>query len=252
MSLESLGESDIGEGDTPPGEETGGGGKVGKVAEDGTSGRLERHVGESGKEGAEDQGDPWETSGAGSRKDLGGLSGKSKTVKSSGRGVEIRRSGGPCGRQETSVDNGGKDGDTGVSDSNDPWGLGDTGRETEGWVVRRDNDTNDESTTQVEDDDTDEDALDGSGKVSAGVLGLGGGNGDNFSSNVGESGLGEDGEETEESTEISRNVGELVERSWVLPVLETDDLAFGSTTGRDDDTEDNETDNGNDLDTGEP
>lgn len=252
MGFETFGESDVGEADTPPGEKTTGGGKVGEVSEDSTGGLSERHVGETGKEGTEDEGDVWKTFSGGSGKDLWGLSSKSKTVQGSGGSVKIRRSGGPGRSQETSVDDGWKDWNTGVLDRNDERRFGGTRVEVETWSVGWDNDTDDESTTEVEDEDSDKDSLDCSGDVSSRVLGFTSGNGDNLGTNVREGGLGEDGPETEESTETAGDTRVLGEWTWVLPVLETDLLTVGSTTSRDDDTENDQTDNGQDLDGSEP
>lgn len=57
-------------------------------------------------------------------------------------------------------------------------------------VVVRNEQSDDEDTTNVEEQDSDVDSLDGSGEVPSRVLGLTSGDGDDFSTNVGEGGLG--------------------------------------------------------------
>lgn len=64
--------------------------------------------------------------------------------------------------------------------------------------------------------------------------------------------MSEDSEKTEESTERARDIRVLVQWSWILPVLESDSFALRAATGRDDDTEDDQADNRDDLDTGKP
>jgi hypothetical protein len=181
------------------------------------------------------------------------LSVESKTVESSGRGKEIGGSGGPGRGEETGVDDGWKSGDTGLSDSNDEGGSEGVSRvELETSLVGWNENTNDEGTTEVEDQDSDVNLLDGRWEGLSGVSGLGGGDSDNLGTNVGEGGLGQDGPETEELTQRSGDLRVLGERSWFPPVLETDDLTGRSTASRDDDTEENETDNRQDFDGSEP
>jgi hypothetical protein len=250
---QSLVESNVGERDTPPCEKTTGGSQVGEVTESFTSRSLKRHVGKTTEKSTEDKRDPWKTVLGSSGKDLGSLSRDGQTVKSSGRGEEIGRSGRPGGGEETSVDDGRQSGDTGLSDSNDERRSKSVTRvELETSRVGRDNKTNDEGTTEVEHQNSDVDLLDGRRKSLSGVSSLSSGNGDNLGTNVREGGLSQDSPETEELTKRSLNTSVLGEGSRVSPVLETDLLAVGSTTGRDDDTEDDKTDDGQDLDGSEP
>jgi hypothetical protein len=58
--------------------------------------------------------------------------------------------------------------------------------QSESGVVGRNKETNDKGSTQVEDEDTDVDLLDGTGQVPARVLGFSSGDGDNLGTNVGE------------------------------------------------------------------
>lgn len=253
LDFKTLGESNVGEADTPPGEQSSGGGQVGEVVEHFQCGSTESHVCQSTKASAEDERDVGKTSLGSSGKDLRSLSGDGQTVESSGRGEKIRRGGGPSGSQETSVDDRRQGGDTGVLDGNDEGRFTDSATGSEVLGVGGDNDTDDESTTEVEDQDSDKHLFDGSGDVSSRVLGLSGGNGNNLGTNVGEGSLGQDGPETEELSEVTLDTGVLDKRSGrSVPVFETNDLARRSTTGRDDDTEDDQTDNGEDLDGGEP
>lgn len=55
LSFETLVESDVGEADTPPSEETTSGSQVGKVSESFTGGSREGHVGECTERGADDK-----------------------------------------------------------------------------------------------------------------------------------------------------------------------------------------------------
>lgn len=106
--------------------------------------------------------------------------------------------------------------------------------------------TSDEDTEDVEEEDADVDILDGTGEGLARVLGLTGGDGDDLGSDVGEGGLDEDGEETEEATESAVDAHVLNHGSGVAPVLGTDVLAVGASSAVEDDTEDDKTDNGDD------
>lgn len=71
-------------------------------------------------------------------------------------------------------------------------------------------------------------------------MGFTGSDGDDLSTDVGERGLDENSEESEETTSRSGDALVLNERSRVVPVLESEVLAVGSSSSVDDDTEDDE------------
>lgn len=90
-------------------------------------------------------------------------------------GVEIGRRGGPGGGQQAGVDHGRQALDTGILDGNDEGRLGGARGEDEIRVVRRDEEADDGGTADVEQEDTDVDALDRLREIPARVLCLAGG-----------------------------------------------------------------------------
>lgn len=177
--------------------------------------------------------------------------------------------------EETGVDDGRKDLDSGIGHGNDEW-TGDrgVGSESETRVVGRHQQSDDESSNDVEEEDTDVNSLDGLGKSLSGVLGLwlrgakvsakvrdktvlrkkltSSGNSDDFSSNVREGSLDEDGPETEEATSGTLNTEVLDEGSRVSPVSETDNVVIRSPSSIEDYSQDDKTSDGQDLDDCEP
>jgi hypothetical protein len=149
-------ESNVEDTDTQPGQETSTSGETGKVVEHGTGVALQAHVGERAERSAEDERGPGNTVLSRLGKDLGRLSVESQSVQGSGRGVEIGRSRGPGRGEETGVDDRGQRLDTGSLDGDDEGrARGVRGSETETLEVGRDEETDDQDTTDVEDQDSD-------------------------------------------------------------------------------------------------
>jgi hypothetical protein len=149
-------ESNVKDTNTQPGQETSTSGETGKVVEHGTGVALQAHVGERAERSAEDERGPGNTVLSRLGKDLGRLSVESQSVQGSGRGVEIGRSRGPGRGEETGVDDRRQRLDTGSLDGDDEGrARGVRGSETETLEVGRDEETDDQDTTDVEDQDSD-------------------------------------------------------------------------------------------------
>lgn len=106
--------------------------------------RLDAHVAQAAEQGAKDDGDVGEATACRARKDLGRVVREGETVERTRRGVEIGRGGGPCGGEESGVDDGGETLDACSTDGNDKGRGESVGLGTEIWVVRRYEDTDDE------------------------------------------------------------------------------------------------------------
>ena len=115
------------------------------------------------------------------------------------------------------------------------------------WVRGGDEKTDDGHTADVEENDTDVDALDRTRDVATRVLGLSGGDGDDLGSEVGVGSLRHDGPPREEATLASANVVELREGTRVLPVTETDTVVVRASTEVEDDTKDDQSDDSDDF-----
>lgn len=150
------------------------GSHVGQVAKDLVGSDGESHVGEATETGGDDDGEPGKTVLGSSGEDLGEIAVESDTVESPTGGVEIGRGGGPGRGDETGVDDGREDLDTGFGDGDDEGRGGGVRGSSESLVVGSDDETDHECSEDVEDEDSDVDSLDGSGKVSSGVLSLSG------------------------------------------------------------------------------
>lgn len=176
-------------------------------------------------------------------------------------GVQITR---PCvqegvgrGRsrgQDDSVDDGRKHRDSGTDDRNNPWRCGGTSRagglctQEVGIVVRNQN-ANGQGAQDIEEQNTPEDSLHSLGDVSARVFGLASGHGHHFHTTVREGGVDEGGPETEE-TALSTTRDIWLHGTGVSPVLKTKAMLSRDTTTIDDESEDQQTDDGDDLDRG--
>jgi hypothetical protein len=94
--------------------------------------------------------------------------------------------------------------------------------------------------------------LDSPRQVPPRVLGLSGSDSDDLSSDIGESGLREHGPETQKLSLSTRDPGVLNQRTGVLPILESDDFTIGSTSGGQDDSQQDQPGDGQYLDGSEP
>ena len=171
-------------------------------------------------------------------------------------GVEEGVGGGGGGGQDHGVDDGGQDGDAGTVDGDDPWGLRGTGgsaglRAQQVRVVVGHEHADGEGAQDVEEQDAPEDSAHGLGDVLARVLGLTGRDGDHLDASVGEGGVDEGGEETEEASGVGVGADVQFHRTRVLPVPEADAVVRGRSAQVDADGHDQQADDGDDLDAGE-
>lgn len=230
-------ETEISEGNTEPSHQPSDGGHVRKPAEDPACATAYAHVGQGGEEGAKDDGDVWQSRLGHLAEDLGCISSKSKSVKRSGRSVQIGAGSGPGRSEKSSVDHGRQSLDASGLDSNNEGRCGSiTSVQVQIWVVGWDEQTNDQGTTNVEQEDTDVDSADGLGQVATRVLGLTGSDGHNFGSNEGEGGLSHNRPPPEELTLGSSNASKLNEWTRMLPVPEADAIMVGASTQVEDNT----------------
>jgi len=111
----------------------------------------------------------------------------------------------------------GKDPDSSPLDGNNPGGRGSvTGIGDEIGVVGRADQTEDEDTDDVEQEDTDPDTTNGAWDVLCWVLGFGGGHSENLSSQEGVSGSDQDRPDTGKTTQGSLDPLELNESAGVM------------------------------------
>lgn len=142
------------------------------------------------------------------------------------------------------VEDGGQDLDAGILDGQDEGrslGVGTVGVE-KAVVVGGQDETEDEQVDDVEEEDTEENLLGGTGDGLAGVLRLGSSQTDQLSATESERGNDEDGTETVEA---------VVESTGVGPVLGANVALVADTTAVDDDSKNDEANAGADLDHGE-
>lgn len=116
-------------------------------------------------------------------------------------------------------------------------------------VVVRNQDTNGKRAEDVEEQDTPEDTLHGLGDVLTRILGFTGSDSNHFDTTVREGSVDKSREPTQETT-FSTACNVLVHGTRSLPVVETKSAFVRSTAQIDDESKDQETNNGNDLDTG--
>jgi hypothetical protein len=187
---------------------------------------LQTHVRQRAESSREEERNPRNTVLGGLGEDLGRLAVQGKTVESSRAGVQVGRGSRPSRGQETRVDDRRESLDSGSLNSDDEGRLGSVGAsETKTRSVGRNKETDDHDLTgrgevrgqgkhmiqvatpmsareldtyssNVEQQDTDVNQLDGLGQVLSGVLGFTSSDGDDLGTNVGEGGLREDGPET--------------------------------------------------------
>lgn len=130
-----------------------------------------------------------------------GLARASKTVQSTGSGVQIRVTSRERRDENDCVDDGRQSLDFSVVDSNDVWRCGCviSGVEQPGVVIGNEPANNDNS-SDVEEKNSVEHTADGFGDVATGVLSFGSSKGNNLSSEERESRVDEGGPEGEETT----------------------------------------------------
>lgn len=147
----------------------------------------------------------------------------------------------------------GKDPDSGPLDGNDPGRRGGvSGTSDKIGVVGRADQAEDEDTKDVEQEDTDPDTTDGTRDVLCWVAGFGGGHSENLSSQEGVGSSDQNRPETGKTTQGTGDTLVLNERAGVIPIAEAETVVGRGTTQIDNETKDDETNNGEDLDGGEP
>jgi hypothetical protein len=210
-----------------------------------------------------------------SSENLGDLTFESEGVESPACGIQICVTRRPSGNEHDGVDDGWQGGDTGVLDGDDEWGSrrGTAGVEESGVVVG-DQYTDDEDTEDVKDHQSEKDSLDCLWDGLSGVLSLSDSGGNDFGSEEGEGGLNETCEPGKELTGRAGNEAittlnrDVVERTYrisdlakhetwltltrVPPVSESNGVMIRSTSSHENDTENDKTDNGDNLQAREP
>jgi len=243
LCLEGGVELDVGQANGAPSEEGGDGGQVLEPCEDESWSTIsDRQIRQERNKGCEEHTIVWYSTFAALKEESWGLSVLCKGKEIAGSGVQEcvgrRRSRG----QNDSVDDGGKNWDTGVLNTNNPRG-GSSASSTrslgtkEILVIRRNENTDGEGSKNVEEQNTPENSANCLGDVFARVLGLTCSNGNKFNSSVGECSIDEHGEESQESTSVSSRIV-LLHCAGVFPVTETQAVMFWSTTEIDDECHD--------------
>lgn len=215
------------------------------------------HVCQETEETGDDNTPDGETTLGASLEDSGHLSLESQGVKGTRRSVEIRVTGRPGGNEKHSVDDRREGLDAcGLNGNDEGRRVSVTGTVKKVGLGVGDEDGDDESAHDVEEEQSVEDLLDSTGHSLSGVLSLSQSSSDDLSSDEGECGLHQDTPEREElsprATDLAIASRLLGEGTGVSPVPETDRIVRGSTATHKDDTENDETDNSDDLDSTEP
>lgn len=249
--MHCLVEADECNADTAPGEQVGGGDKTGEPVEDLSRAGSDGQVGKDRDSAGDADAVNWDTTLCALEEELRSLASLGKSIEITGTGVEESVTGRSGRGQDDSVDDVWKNLDSGAVDGNNPWRSGSVRFTVEEIVVIVWNENTDsEGTENVEEEDTPEDTTNGLGDVLAWVLGLTSSDGDHLDTTVREGSLDKGGEKTKESTPItSCNVG--LHGTWVLPVTETNAITGWATTKIEDECKEDETDNCDQLDTGE-
>lgn len=253
MVLERGVEADVRPEDGGPGDEAGDGGDGDEPVEHGTAVGGDVHVGQQTDGTSNGQGPNGYAIPGAVPHEPGCLAEASHAVEGTRGGEQVGVASGEGGNKDDGVDEGGETLDTCVVDGNDEGGGGSTcTTEDEIRVVVRNQPADDPHTTDVEEDDTVEDAADSLGHVTTGVLRFASCEGNDLSSEERESGVDEGGPEGQETTLGTGNTVELIEGAGVLPVAETNTVVARSTSKVKDDAHNDETDDGHDLDEREP
>lgn len=233
----------MGKANATPNEEESEARKGEKPVEDGTTlGRL-ANVGEEAESKLDEHTPERATLAVNVGQELRGVAALSHSLHGSGGTESARVGDGQDGDGDDSIEDGGKDLDTSILDGQDEWrGLCvGTGSTEKTLIIAAENDSDDEEVDNVEDCDTPEDLLGGGGNGLAGIRRLGSGETNHLSTTKSEGSDNEDGAETLEVGKSTR----------VVPVFDAEVTLVADTATVDDDTEDDETNTGKDLDDGE-
>jgi hypothetical protein len=220
-----LAEADVGKADGAPGEESGETGKSKQPVEDGDTGRGEVDETEAAADKDENGRDEGTTRPVDVGEDLGSVTLLGKSSEGTRATIDTGDTDGDDGDEDDDVHEVVETLETGIAtDEHEGRGLGvrvGSGGE-QGRVVAVDEKTDEEETEDVEQGDTPEDLLDGTGKSLDRVARLSGGETDKLSTGEGEGGSDEDGAEALEA---------VLESTGIIPVPGTPVLVV-TTTGR--------------------
>lgn len=186
--------------------------------------------------------------------DLGGLALARKRVQCTRPGIHPRVAGRPGGNQNGRVDNVVQSADTSILDANNE-GTGAGARTTTVDTVKQfrvvvgNGDSDDQATQNVECEETVDETVRRFGDVATRRNGLASCSGDQLRrEDEGEAGLDQGSPECQEAASV--HIGDEVrldECTWALPVPESESVMVGATTEEEDNTQDNETNDGDDL-----
>lgn len=240
LSLHTGTHADVGEADRAPDEEEAKTSEGQEPAEDLHALRSSANVGKETKGDLEDNTVERAALGVNVLEEVGGHVALSHSLDGSGRTESAGVGNGENSNSDDSVHDAWKDLDTGILDSkNEGRGLGvGTAGAHQARVVGGEDETDDEQVENVEDSNSPEDLLASHGDRLAGVGRLSSSQTDHLSTTEGESSDDEDSAETLEAGESTR----------IAPVLDTDVALVANATAVDDNTEDDETNTGADLD----
>lgn len=246
-----LAELNVRDADADPGEQVGQGHECLEVGEGGRAAGRNAEVGQERDRRRHGDGVIGDTGPRALEEDLWCLAVLSKGEEVARAGVQEGVGRGRCRGQDDCIDDVGEDRDAGAVDGDDPRGGSGTSTTVEKFViVAGHGNTDSQGSKNVEEKDTPEDTADGLGDVLPWVLGLTSSNGDHLNTSVRERSVDEGGEETEESSSIS-NANVLLHGARVLPVTETKTVMARGTTKIDNESDNEKTNNGHNLDASE-
>lgn len=241
VELQSLHESDVGEGDVNPGNQTGNGSDVQQPVEDSGTTVGKNEVTQSTENSSRKNGNVWNTTLGGNKEELWSSAGLSQTVQDSGTRVDVGVGGRDDSHQDDCVENTWQNWSTRVSDSNDERRRGgDVLQGLQSWIVERNQQTHEEDGENVENNDSPDDLLDGSRNSLSWVGGLTTGDTDQL--DTGESEQGGDQRRQPGQESLGRHGrndafpgslavdGTITPSTWVSPVSEANRATGTGTT----------------------
>lgn len=247
-SLECLHESNVGNVDTCPGNETGNTGNIHQPVESSGCTCALVHESKETKSGGETNGIVWNTFLAGTLEEGRGKTAVGKTDDDAGARVNVGVGSTENDAEQDCIDQTWKSLDTSKFGCDDEWrrrGVGVARKELV--VIVWNEKTNEEDGEDEEEQDTVEGLPDGSWDSLARVVGLTGGNTDKLSSLVRETGLNQNGPETNKLGNPATSNKVRSKCTRVTPSIEPK-ITVLSSASVNANGEDHEADNGNDLD----
>ena len=209
--------ADVGQVDGSPGEEGGESRQGQQPVESDATLWCQGDVCEESEDQRKSQGNVWATVLVNAGEDPWCHAVESQSLDGTGGSVGTGVGDGDDGKSDNGVEDVWHDGDIGQAAGADHWGvLGvGSGCALEGWVIRRDDEAEDEERDDVEDGDTPENLLGGLWKGLSRVVGLSSGETNQLSTSEGESGGDEDGTPSLESVLESRPVAWSLFGWWI-------------------------------------